>query len=660
VGAETRVDILSHRLPHLARLEQLDTWADQRYDARSELPSIVRRLIQGTNDSVVEHMGGGISVDSGGYDGTVTTMSASAFVPAGISVWELGVSKSPKTKADQDYDKRTKDPLGAEPAKTTFVFVTPRLWAGAHKWAAEKRAEGIWKDVVVRDAVELHSAMVEVPTVHVYFSELLGMQANGVRTLAEWWRRYTARVVDRLPSSLLLTGREQSYEDLLRTLSHKPSSHIYIEAPSVDDVIGFVAASLIEAAAKGHPEYLERALVVFEPGAMLHLGDQEDVLILIPFAESLIREAELASSNSVIFRVGTGSRSNIALPRLPIHDVRLLLVKGGLSESEAHTVAVAAYRSLPLLKASLLGEITHEADAAAQLLAASKESRRMWMLGAWNLDRTGDLDVLKDALGTPFDDASLNAITHTADPVFTHVGSSWKVISPAAHVVSIASRFTSDDVDALERAVQTVLGAVDPTLELDATERWRAGIWGPGRLHSTDLRTGIATTLAAFGALGKDIPLGPGTLRGWAELIVRATLERAHKDTSGLLWVSIVDQLPLLAEAAPDEVLTALARELDYSGPLKEKLFGESSDLFSPTSPHVYVLWALETMAWSDDYLADAVRLLTRLAEIDPGGQSGNRPARSIENIFRPWNPQTASTLKHRIAVLRATLRKNP
>lgn len=605
-------------------------------------------------------MGGGLTVDYGGYDGKVTTTTASPFVPAGASVWEFGVTKDPKAKADEDYKKRTNDPLGVDTSTTTFVFVTPRLWSGAEEWASERRAEGRWQDVVVREAVAIHSAMVEVPAVHVFFSELLGLPANGVWTLQQWWSRYTKRIEDRLPSSLLLAGREEASTKLLHLLDRDLRAHIYVEALSIDDVIGFVAATLIEAAAGGSPQHLERALVVFEPGAMLYLGDQEDLLILIPFAESLIREAELASANSVIIRVGAGSRSDIALPRLAINDVQRELVAGGLPVAEAHGLAVAAYRSLPLLRARLRGELTPEADATARLLIDSASKRRLWLLGAWNTDRTGDGNLLQELLGAPFEASYLDDVTLTADPVFTRVGSSWKVIAPELHVASVGSRLTNDDLASLERAAQSVLGAVDPTLDLDAGDRWRAAMFGPGRLHSSDLRVGVATTLAVFGALGEDIPAGAGTLRGWAEVLVRAILERAYQDETGQLWLSLLDLVPLLAEAAPDEVLRALNRELDNDGPLKPRIFNESDDLLSSSSPHVYLLWALETMAWSEDYLAEAVELLARLAELDPGGKLGNRPARSLEDVFRPWMPQTSATLEQRLEVLRSLLRRHP
>lgn len=652
---------MTHRLPHLASMEDIDHWAD-RFDARAELPNIVRRLIKGNNDTILElHMGGGSTVGFGGFDGRVVTTTASTFVPAGLSVWEMGVSRDPETKANSDYKKRTEDSKGIDRGDSTFVFVTPRLWAGAEGWAVKKRAEEEWKNVIAITAAELYSAMEDVPAVHVYFSELNGVPANGVRTLLSWWNAFISGTNDLLSPETLTRGRTAEVEALLRKLDQDSKSHIYIEAPSVDDVMAFVAAALIQAADAGHPEHLDRSLVVFEPGAMHFLGQYQKLLILIPFDDSLVRAAELATENAVIMRVGAGSPSQISLPRLPIAQTRELMVQAGVEEAESQRLALAGYRSVPLLRARLRGEPTLEADVATRALVDSSVARRLWLLGGWNADRTGDLEVIRGVIEHAFEGSELAQMTANVDPIFTRVGSSWRVIAPEVHLVAVTGQLSVDDLKRFEGAIQAVLGAVDPTLDLPQRERWKASLFGPGRLHSSDLRTGIATTLAAFGALGGDTQLQVGpTPRGWAALIVRALFQRANEDESGQLWLSLLDLLPLLAEAAPDEFIVALERELDTDGPFKSRLFAEVDDPMTSSSPHVYVLWGLETIAWSEDYLASAVELLARLVDLDPGGNLSNRPLRSLEDIFRPWLPQTAATLEQRLAVLRAVLRRHP
>jgi hypothetical protein len=40
----------------------------------------------------------------------------------------MGRDKARKAKADKEYSKRLRNPLGLDPAQATFVFVTPRRW----------------------------------------------------------------------------------------------------------------------------------------------------------------------------------------------------------------------------------------------------------------------------------------------------------------------------------------------------------------------------------------------------------------------------------------------------------------------------------------------------------------------------------------------------
>jgi hypothetical protein len=71
------------------------------------------------------------------------------------------------------------------------------------------------------------------------------------------------------------------------------------------------------------------------------------------------------------------------------------------------------------------------------------------------------------------------------------------------------------------------------------------------------------------------------------------------------------------------------------------------------------LLWALETLAWADEYLTRVVIILGELAARDPGGHWGNRPANSLRTILLPWFPQTLATVAKRwaaVATLQAEL----
>lgn len=138
----------------LATATQLVDWADERR-AQDTLPLLVRRLILACVNPLRIDFASGDSINRPGYDGFLQTVDGAPLVPAGQSVWEMGVDQNPLKKVNGDYASRKADPGEVVPSETTFVFVTPRRWQGKADWAAEKRAENYWRDVWALDAVDL-------------------------------------------------------------------------------------------------------------------------------------------------------------------------------------------------------------------------------------------------------------------------------------------------------------------------------------------------------------------------------------------------------------------------------------------------------------------------------------------------------------------------
>ena len=108
-------------------------WANSRA-SQDTLSKLVRRLVHATVQGVRKiSFPAGEGVQLGGWDGIVEAQTGTAFVSAGTSGWELGTSEDVLKKANSDYKKRTADPLGLDPIKSTFVFVTARRWGGQSK-----------------------------------------------------------------------------------------------------------------------------------------------------------------------------------------------------------------------------------------------------------------------------------------------------------------------------------------------------------------------------------------------------------------------------------------------------------------------------------------------------------------------------------------------
>lgn len=292
---------MSFRLPHLASQIQIEQWAEK-YDARAVLPQLVRKLISDTVPGIPRlRMEGNEHVDFGGYDGEVTSLVQTPFVPEGDSVWEFGVSGNPKGKADDDYYKRTyEDSLGVDKASTTFVFITPRRWASGDKWAKSKKDENQWKNIIVLTSADIFATLESSPRTHVWFSEEIGLMANSVMTLSRWWGGFSGGTRGLLTSELLVAGREQQKDELLERITGASTSHIWLRAETVDDVLAFSVASIHTLDVEAQQEILDRALVVFEPGALRYFGDTEGLLILLPFDDSLVRQADLIHGHHII------------------------------------------------------------------------------------------------------------------------------------------------------------------------------------------------------------------------------------------------------------------------------------------------------------------------------------------------------------------------
>lgn len=76
----------------------------------------------------------------------------------------------------------------------------------------------------------------------------------------------------------------------------------------------------------------------------------------------------------------------------------------------------------------------------------------------------------------------------------------------------------------------------DPASQLAREDRWRAGLEGKTRQHSSDLRGGLGATVALLGALGDRIDAGHGsTGTNVANAVVRGLLSKATDDKTGAL-----------------------------------------------------------------------------------------------------------------------------
>ena len=345
----------------------------------------------------------------------------------------------------------------------------------------------------------------------------------------------------------------------------------------------------------------------------------------------------------------------VTLQRLSRQASEEALQAMGLGQGRASSLASLAHHSL----LSLRRQLSQNPEVQQPAWASPDKARAVlpaMLIGSWDEAIRGDQDAIGKLAGRPYEEVAQDLVRYAqeSDPPIRQIGSVWSFASKEDAWGLLARFLTRQDMERLRRVILDVFGTLDPALELPTDERWMAGAMGKSRPHSTHLREGLADTMALMAARAGDSLLG-GTATGQehAAGIVAHLLRKANEDPSGRLWASLSDVLPLLAEAAPDDFLNAVDTASAGADPVICKLFMDTSQItFAVSSAHTSLLWALEGLAWSPDYLGGAALALARLVRLDPGGRLANRPGNSLRGIFVLWYPQTAATFEERLHVL--------
>jgi hypothetical protein len=247
----------------------------------------------------------------------------------------------------------------------------------------------------------------------------------------------------------------------------------------------------------------------------------------------------------------------------------------------------------------------------------------------------------------------------TEDPVIERAGTVWKMRAPVVGFLYLGSVIGTQHLERFEQVSRRVFSEIDPALDLPDAERPYASLKGATFKHSKWLRDGLATTLLLFAVHEEQAKL---YIREGAQAFV----DQLIKELPGLnenhrLLASLQHQLPLLMEAAPRPLLSALEQLLGGDGAAIRPIFTDTEDALFAESPHTGLLWGLETLAWDPQYLSRVSLILAGLTKADdPPGKLMNRPINSLREIFLPWNPGTNATLSQRFGVLDQIIIQEP
>lgn len=640
---------------------ELKQWADRR-EFQGFLPELIRRLVHATAGSPERvDFPCGDSVQIGGWDGIVETSSGMQFVPTGTSGWELGCDKTPKSKANRDYDNRKKDSLDLVPASTTFVFVTPRNFKSRSTWCKAKKAEGHWAEVRALDADDMEQWLALAPHVAVWLAVKMGKCPPNIITLDEFWEGWQARTVPALNSAVVLAGRERESGEIHDWVNEPPKT-ITVQAETEDEAIAFFSAALDTLPEDRRKDHAARCVIVRGHDAFRSLiGQKSPMVLIISDEDASLCGRAVALGHHVYVPLGldapTPSRDGFRLPIPEREAFVAALVELGKSSDEAKALCRDTGRSLTVLQRRL-GVHQHphwsQPENARALIPAL-------LAGAWDESKPADKDVVSKLAGEDYTmvAAEFTRWANESDPPLRHIGTSWRLTSRLDSWFLLARFITPDDLALFETIAQEVLGLPDPSLELPPEERWMAGARGKVLPNSRYLHEGIAQTLILMAVHSEEEGLAAHSQpAAWVKNFVRRQLGEA----TGVTWFSLASLLPLLAEAAPDVFLQAVEDSLGQSQPPIMEMFSETDSPhgLGGSSAHPNLLWALEGLAWDPKYLGRVTLILGALARLDPGGRLSNRPQKSLKEIHILWLDHTHATLAQRMQAIDRLMADEP
>ncbi|NNJ24644.1 hypothetical protein [Alienimonas chondri] len=642
------------------RAEDLERWAGGTLEPRGLLPELVRRLVHGTTREATRvDFPAEKSVGKGGWDGTVVTPTANAWVPDRLSRWEMGVDAEAQDKATRDYRKRTRNTPKAACARAHYRFVTPRRWngkTGKEAWA-EKRAGDGWASVRVLDADDLEQWLENAPAAAFWFGRLLGRSPEAT-AVSDYLRDLAELTPVPLPPSVWLAGRKGILDHVGHFLQSQPAS-MAVEVGATGDGFEVLCATVHEAGAG------DRALVLPTPAAWTSVSRAEAPLVLLPRpgvrpAPESVRRA-VRAGHHVLRAAVEFVRPDIdalPVPRARRYRLAAALEEAGMDSLEAKKAAERCGGSLTALR-FLTSE---EPDEARPAWADAPASVAALWLGGWVEGFPGDraaADELAIACGgDPRDLDETTALTRASggdagDPLLLSVGTHRRVLSKMLGWLHLAPR-TAAGLDAfLAHAAAAFAGA-------DAADRpGPLVVVGPPEMmppkvgYSALFVEQAADTLAFLAAEGERTRLPfADRLPRLIDAVVREALAPGNWER----WAGLGGALPLLAEAAPKAFLDAVDRDLDAEPSAVAGLFENTgAGGLSGRCEFANLMWALEALAWRPEYLSRVVRLLARLAPLKErsAGNWGNGPLGSLRTILCEWCPHTAAKPAARLRAIR-------
>lgn len=607
----------------------------------------------------------GDSINEPGWDGITDASEGNPWVPSGPARWEMGCDSRPQSKANEDFAKRVFETAVEEMAAATFVFVTPRRWRQRDVWRKLAEEAAPWRAVRTLDADDLEAWLERAPAVTLWFAELLGLSGSGIESTENFWQRWRGQPRCRLTTEALLADRDaaaQRFDELISA----GASIIAVEADSQEEAAAFACVRLAALGLANDAACISavdgwrfvdsnaalRVVIACSPEVAGVRVPRDGLSLVVPLRRGDRPEGPLGAMS----RAAPTESPVVSLARPSSSTFEQQLVQLGEEESDAARLSRSVGRSW-----SVYRRVCAKNPAISRPPWLNQSSIRalstLSLVGSWNGAKGGDRSCVEAIDGRPYEelDLELRSLNRADDSPVVQLGAVWRARSPLELLHLCAPALTSGALDRFFSVAEAVLAKPDPSLELDEEKRWMASVYGKTREESGIVIGAIADSLVKLSVYAES-----GSGESSASILgrINALVRHLLQDASGEQWLSASGVLRELAEAAPDEFLSAVDNSLRSPLRAVTRLITESSGSAAfGRCWHADLLWAMELLAWSPERLHRVAEVLAKLSAVPVPGNWGNTPARSLQSLFRAWWPQTMASSERRLAVLDRLIR---
>ena len=575
---------------------------------------------------------------------------------------EMGSGKEPEKKANEDFDKRTLALTDKEKTELSFVFCTPYIWTDKEDWVKSKLTATTWKAIKVVDGLELEEWLETLPSVGRWLAKELSLTQGHTLPLDQFWEDWSNNTKYTFPPTLMTNGREKQVAEMTAFFD---SDHgvFSVKDNSAEEAQAFVAACIQQVHSEKSERLFARAIVVDNADLLRDVLSLSSPMVIIARCETAgVLSTAAKSVHHVIIPLGKditiATTPDVDLVRITRPSFDKALEQMGMDFEERQRKIKNCGLSLPVLRRQLGFDSLKQPTWAINGLHT--DLIPALLVGRWDEQNQADKDLISELAGEPYDNyiRKLARWKVSADAPVTQIKTSWRIVSPLETWSVLAPFVSHIDIQKFKVGFLLASGEINPALEMDIDQRYLANLYGKLPKYSWDLKEGLVESLILIAVYGESFKLNlPYSGQDFADGIVRELL----KDADGPKWCSLSDRLPILAEASPDAFLSAVEGSLKEPEPSIGAMFEEGSDSFFNTgSYHTGLLWALEGLAVSQEFLSQVILILGHLARIDPGGRLSNRPSNSLKEINVPWYRQIDAPFATRKVILEKLIKKEP